>query len=952
MDVGNHASGLPPPPPPPASFSRNHHQWHQLGVRIEEAGLHNVGYGLRDPRTYVEIWIDGKFSKKTDIAKGSTNPKYNEDFSILVTPFSRVEFRVKSRGTFTKDTLIGTCTVDIYGSLKKHGGVISQRVLKPSLIRDGARNVGELRIVVDGMRVEMEGLRPHHYRRNGSTSSHASVTLVAAGDSQGSGGVVSSSTAVSPSSSSNHVPGSKLNSHASPAPNIPPKPKRPPPPVLAGLTSSSSTNHRSSVVLTDSSSCPSPTTNHAHPAVAVISSSIPVIPATKTSIASTNGESSAVSCEKVHRSSSSSHHSAEASSVQVTPTSPSTQPVVPDYKSTTSWTNGAAGATASSSSPPPPHSSSPTLASTSSKSKPEVKKTKSTDNGEAESEGKNSASTPSGSSRRSGERLAATSADSPSSGVEEPLPRGWEIRHDTRGRRYYVDHNTKSTSWERPMPLPSGWEIGIDSRGRTYYVDHNTKTTTWQRPNAESLRTYQQWQGERSRIRSEASQRFLYPDTPQVLPTGEPVDDGLGPLPEGWERRVQAGGRVYFVNHKNKTTQWEDPRTQGLAPPTAPVAYERSLRWALNHFRYLCHSNILSGLLRIVVTRQNLFEQSFHQIMRLEAFQLRRRLYVMFKGEEGLDYGGVAREWFFLLSHEVLNPMYCLFEYANPEHTLLQINPASNINPDHLLYFRFIGRFIAMALYHRNFIYSGFTLPFYKQMLGKKLVLKDLESVDPEFYQSLKWILDNNIDECDLEMYFTADFECLGKVTQHDLKPNGASIRVTQENKEEYVQLMMEWRMTRGKDEQTKAFLDGFNEVVPLEWLKYFDERELQLLLCGMQEIDVEDWKRNTILRHYSENSKQILWFWQFVRELDNEKRARLLQFVTGSCQVPYGGFAMLMGSNSLQRFCIERVGKETWLPRSHTCFNRLDLPPYKSYDQLKEKLLYAIEQTEGFGQE
>ena len=58
------------------------------------------------------------------------------------------------------------------------------------------------------------------------------------------------------------------------------------------------------------------------------------------------------------------------------------------------------------------------------------------------------------------------------------------------------------------------------------------------------------------------------------------------------------------------------------------------------------------------------------------------------------------------------------------------------------------------------------------------------------------------------------------------------------------------------------------------------------------------------------------------------------------------------MGSNGAQRFCIEKVGKETWLPRSHTCFNRLDLPPYKSYDQLVEKLNYAIEETEGFGQE
>ena len=95
------------------------------------------------------------------------------------------------------------------------------------------------------------------------------------------------------------------------------------------------------------------------------------------------------------------------------------------------------------------------------------------------------------------------------------------------------------------------------------------------------------------------------------------------------------------------------------------------------------------------------------------------------------------REWFFLLSHEVLNPMYCLFEYANKNNYSLQINPASYVNPDHLHYFKFIGRFIAMALYHGKFIYSGFTMPFYKRMLNKKLIMKDIESIDPEYYGSL-----------------------------------------------------------------------------------------------------------------------------------------------------------------------------------------------------------------------
>ncbi len=75
--------------------------------------------------------------------------------------------------------------------------------------------------------------------------------------------------------------------------------------------------------------------------------------------------------------------------------------------------------------------------------------------------------------------------------------------------------------------------------------------------------------------------------------------------------------------------------------------------------------------------------------------------------------------------------------------------------------------------------------------------------------------------------------------------------------------LVLQWRLKRGVEEQTKSFLDGFNEVVPLHWLQFFDERELELMLCGMQELNVSEWERNTIYRNYTRNSKQIQWFWQ-----------------------------------------------------------------------------------------
>uniref|UniRef100_A0A8D3CKJ6 E3 ubiquitin-protein ligase n=1 Tax=Scophthalmus maximus TaxID=52904 RepID=A0A8D3CKJ6_SCOMX len=589
---------------------------------------------------------------------------------------------------------------------------------------------------------------------------------------------------------------------------------------------------------------------------------------------------------------------------------------------------------------------------------------------------------------------AASGAEQPPAAAAPriaPMNNGWEQRVDQNGRVYYVDHIEKRTTWERPDPLPSGWERRVDPMGRVYYVDHMTRTTTWQRPTQESVRNYEEWQHQRSQLQGamqQFNQRFIY----GFASTANKEFDPLGPLPHGWEKRTDTNGRVYFVHHPTRTTQWEDPRRQGLLndkplpdgwemrftvdgipyfvdhnrrtttyidPRTGKssengpqITYVRDFKAKVQYFRFWCQQMSMAQHIKITVSRKTLFEDSFQQIMSFHPQDLRRRLWIIFPGEEGLDYGGVAREWFFLLSHEVLNPMYCLFEYAGKDNYCLQINPASYINPDHLKYFKFIGRFIAMALFHGKFIDTGFSLPFYKRILNKPLALKDLESIDPEFYNSLIWIKDNNIEECSLEMFFSVDKEILGEVTTHELKPDGGNVQVTEENKEEYIRLVAEWRLSRGVEEQTQAFFEGFNEVLPQQYLQYFDAKELEVMLCGMQEIDLVDWQRNTIYRHYARSSKQILWFWQFVKEMDNEKRMRLLQFVTGTCRLPVGGFTDLMGSNGPQKFCIEKVGKDNWLPRSHTCFNRLDLPPYKSYEQLKEKLMFAIEETEGFGQE
>ncbi|XP_041654931.1 itchy E3 ubiquitin protein ligase b isoform X1 [Cheilinus undulatus] len=860
----------------------------QLQIIVLSAKLKENKKNWFGPSPYVEVTVDGQ-SKKTEKCNNTHSPKWKQPLTVIVTPFSKLVFRVWSHQTLKSDVLLGMATLNISETLKSNDMKISEVVQTLQLCADKDQSdvVGDLSVCLDGMTVDPEMFANaeanNHSTSNGETQPNGDHATRRSRDNSPAVDSIEHRSSPAGRRSTNNT-GSPSVSSGSSRPLRPPRPSRPPPPTPRRPTSSPALSSNGSTADTSDGQ------------------SVPDTPV----------RTAASSAPDSSPSSGSERNSGAAATRQ--PTSSITPAVTP--------------------------------------------------------------------------RVPAVNA--------APLPPGWEQRVDQNGRLYYVDHVEKRTTWERPEPLPPGWERRVDQMGRVYFVDHITRTTTWQRPTVETVRNYEQWQHQRSQLQGamqQFNQRFIFGLQDQAAATQNKEFDPLGPLPHGWEKRTDSNGRVYFVHHPTRSTQWEDPRTQGLLnekplpegwemrftvdgipyfvdhnrrtttyidPRTGKsslengphITYVRDFKAKVQYFRFWCQQLAMPQHIKITVSRKTLFEDSFQQIMSFNAQDLRRRLWIIFPGEEGLDYGGVAREWFFLLSHEVLNPMYCLFEYAGKDNYCLQINPASYINPDHLKYFKFIGRFIAMALFHGKFIDTGFSLPFYKRILNKPLALKDLESVDPEFYNSLMWIKDNDIEECGLEMFFSVDKEILGEISTHELKPGGGDIQVTEENKEEYIRLVAEWRLSRGVEEQTQAFFEGFNEVLPQQYLQYFDAKELEVMLCGMQEIDLTDWQRNTIYRHYARSSKQIIWFWQFVKEMDNEKRMRLLQFVSGTCRLPVGGFADLMGSNGPQKFCIEKVGKENWLPRSHTCFNRLDLPPYKSYEQLKEKLMFAIEETEGFGQE
>ncbi|KAL2133249.1 hypothetical protein VTI74DRAFT_2672 [Chaetomium olivicolor] len=348
--------------------------------------------------------------------------------------------------------------------------------------------------------------------------------------------------------------------------------------------------------------------------------------------------------------------------------------------------------------------------------------------------------------------------------------------------------------------------------------------------------------------------------------------------------------------------------------------------------------------LQLSVRREHVFHDSFKSLYFKSGPEMKfGKLNIRFHGEEGVDAGGVTREWFQVLARQMFDPNYALFIPVSSDRTTFHPNKLSGINDEHLMFFKFIGRIIGKALYEGRLLDCYFSRAVYKRILGKPVSVKDMESFDPDYYKSLVWMLENDITDIITETFSVEDDE-FGVTKVVDLIENGRNIPVTEENKHEYVRLIVEHKLLTSVKEQMENFLKGFHDIIPADLISIFNEQELELLISGLPDIDVDDWKSNTEYHNYTAASQQIQWFWRAVRSFDKEERAKLLQFVTGTSKVPLNGFKELEGMNGVNRFNIHRdYGNKDRLPSSHTCFNQLDLPEYESYEILRSQLLKAI---------
>ena len=170
------------------------------------------------------------------------------------------------------------------------------------------------------------------------------------------------------------------------------------------------------------------------------------------------------------------------------------------------------------------------------------------------------------------------------------------------------------------------------------------------------------------------------------------------------------------------------------------------------------HSREHHGTLQLNVRRQRVFEDSFQSLQRKTGEQIKYgKLSVRFYDEEGVDAGGVTREWFQILARQMFDPNNALFQPCAADRLTYQPSKASWVNPEHLSFFKFVGRVIGKAIYDGRLLDAYFARSLYRQILGKPVDYRDVEWIDPEYYNSLCWILENDPSLLDLNFSVEGD---------------------------------------------------------------------------------------------------------------------------------------------------------------------------------------------------
>ncbi|XP_071950487.1 ubiquitin-protein ligase E3A-like [Antedon mediterranea] len=323
---------------------------------------------------------------------------------------------------------------------------------------------------------------------------------------------------------------------------------------------------------------------------------------------------------------------------------------------------------------------------------------------------------------------------------------------------------------------------------------------------------------------------------------------------------------------------------------------------------------------------------------------LKKQLFVEFQGEQGVDEGGVSKEFFQLVIQEIFNPDIGMF-VENEENKTYWFNTMS-FESDRQ--FTLIGVVLGLAIYNNIILNVQFPMTLYRKLLGKRATFNDMLECKPVLYNSMKSLLEyeGNVEEDFMQTFSVGMSDVFGGSKRQKLKEDGDKIPLTNDNRQEFVDLYADFILNRSVSKQFQAFKRGFDMVTDESPLKiWFRPEEVELLVCGNKYFDFESLEGSTEYDGgYSNTTPVIKYFWEVVNAFSDEQKKQLLMFTTGSDRVPVGGLAKL-------RLIIAKNGPDSnRLPTAHTCFNVLLLPEYATREKLKDRLVKAITHAKGFG--
>ncbi|ERN18037.1 hypothetical protein AMTR_s00046p00187790 [Amborella trichopoda] len=349
-----------------------------------------------------------------------------------------------------------------------------------------------------------------------------------------------------------------------------------------------------------------------------------------------------------------------------------------------------------------------------------------------------------------------------------------------------------------------------------------------------------------------------------------------------------------------------------------------------------------SPFLILKVHRSDLISDTLQQLSSSCPDEFKKPLKVIFDGEDGVDEGGVRKEFFQILVHDLFNVAYGMFTY-NEETRNFWFNPNS-IDSEHE--FWLVGIIFGLAIYNGAILDVHFPKVAYKKMMGLRPSLDDLKDFRPDIAKGLQLLLEFSSDVAEtFYLFFQITYDYFGELHTHDLIPNGCDTPVTNQNRQRYVDLYVKYLLVDSIDKQFSAFSKGFQQVCGGQALQLFHYDELELLISGLPHYDFDALERVTVYDGgYTKESELIVWFWELVREMSLEEKKALLFFTTGNDRAPVGGLG------SLQIVIIKHGGDTDRLPTAQTCFNVLMLPEYCSKSKLENRLKLAISNSTGFG--